>query len=84
MSAKAILLIEDNAGDVGPAERALKNSDVTNPPVAGDGQEGLDYLFCEGVHGGRRGRLPPVRRRDGPARPILAGNQRKPERSLKR
>lgn len=61
MSANSILLIEDNPSDVGLTERALKKSNITNPlVVAGDGQEGLDYLFCEGVHAGRADRAPPV------------------------
>ncbi len=61
MSAKAILLIEDNPSDVGLTERALKKSNITNPlVVAGDGQEGLDYLFCEGAHAGRADSAPPV------------------------
>ncbi|MDC8759903.1 response regulator [Janthinobacterium fluminis] len=59
MSAKAILLIEDNPSDVGLTERALKKSNITNAlVVANDGQEGLDYLYAEGVHAGRDGTLP--------------------------
>ncbi|WP_317204979.1 response regulator [Janthinobacterium sp.] len=61
MNANSILLIEDNPSDVGLTERALKKGNITNPlVVAGDGQEGLDYLFCEGAHAGRADRAPPV------------------------
>jgi two-component system response regulator len=61
MSAKSILLIEDNQSDVGLTERALKKNNITNPlVVAGDGQEGLDYLFREGAHAGRADGAPPV------------------------
>ena len=61
MNAKAILLIEDNPSDVGLTERALKKSNITNElVVAGDGQEGLDYLRGEGHHAGRAGAAMPV------------------------
>ncbi len=61
MNPKAILLIEDNPSDVGLTERALKKSNITNKlVVAGDGQEGLDYLLSEGAHAGRAERGMPV------------------------
>ena len=61
MHTRAILLIEDNPSDIGLTERALKKSNITNPlVVASDGQEGLDYLFCEGIHAGRADADPPV------------------------
>ncbi|MET3131350.1 two-component system response regulator [Oxalobacteraceae bacterium GrIS 1.11] len=61
MSSKAILLIEDNPSDVGLTERALKKNNITNTlVVANDGQEGLDYLYCEGPHAGREDRSLPV------------------------
>ncbi len=54
MSAKAILLVEDNPSDVALTERALLRNNITNTlVVAQDGQEGLDYLFGTGPHAGR-------------------------------
>ncbi|NRR29121.1 response regulator [Oxalobacteraceae bacterium] len=53
MHAKVILLIEDNPSDIALTERALLRNNITNAlVVARDGQEGLDYLFGEGVHAG--------------------------------
>ena len=53
MNAKVILLIEDNASDIGLTQRALKKNNITNTlVVAQDGQEGLDYLFRTGIHAG--------------------------------
>ena len=54
MSSRAILLIEDNQSDVGLTERALKKNAISNQLViAEDGQEGLDYLFCNGAYATR-------------------------------
>ncbi|MBA5688009.1 response regulator [Rugamonas apoptosis] len=54
MSAKVILLIEDNPSDVALTERALQRNNISNTlVVAQDGQEGLDYLFGGGAHAGR-------------------------------
>lgn len=61
MNPKAILLIEDNPSDVGLTERALKKGNISNAlVVAGDGQEGLDYLRGEGRHAGRAGAAMPA------------------------
>jgi len=54
MTAKAILLVEDNASDVALTQRALAKSAIKNPlVVAADGQQALDYLFGAGAHAGR-------------------------------
>src|ERR1019366_3847634 len=54
MSAKTILLIEDNPSDIELTQRALERSHVANElVVAHDGQEALDYLFGSGEHAGR-------------------------------
>ena len=45
---KRVLLIEDNKSDIDLALRAFKKAGVSNPiDVVEDGQEALDYLFCE-------------------------------------
>jgi len=49
-----ILLIEDNEGDIELTMRALKKNNISNEVViARDGEEALNYLFCEGVHSKR-------------------------------
>jgi CheY-like chemotaxis protein/predicted XRE-type DNA-binding protein len=49
-----ILLVEDNADDVELTLHAFKQSRIANRiTVAKDGQEALDYLFCEGKHARR-------------------------------
>ena len=54
MSAKTILLIEDNPSDIELTQRALERSHIANElVVAHDGQEALDYLFGSGEHAGR-------------------------------
>ncbi len=54
MSAKTILLIEDNPSDVELTKRALDRSHVANQlVVVEDGQEALDYLFARGRHAAR-------------------------------
>jgi two-component system response regulator len=54
MKPKLILLVEDNASDVGLTKRALARNKVDNPlVVAEDGQVALDYLFGTGAHAGR-------------------------------
>jgi len=43
---RPILLVEDNASDVGLTQRAFEKKHLANPlVVAHDGQEALDYLF---------------------------------------
>jgi CheY-like chemotaxis protein len=50
-----ILLVEDNRDDVTLTLHAFKQSRVANRlHVATDGQEALDYLFCEGKYASRR------------------------------
>lgn len=54
-----ILLVEDSEDDEILALRAFARSGFANPiVVVRDGQEALDWLFCEGRH---RDRLPPIR-----------------------
>jgi two-component system, response regulator len=51
MSKTSILLVEDNEDDVRLTLRAFKKNNLTNEiHVAADGQEALDFLFCEGAH----------------------------------
>ena len=55
-----ILLVEDDPGHARLIEKNLHRSGVTNEIViAGDGQQGLDYLFGEGEHAGS-GRATPL------------------------
>ena len=61
MSAATILLVEDNDQDELLILRSLRKANVANRiEVARDGQQALDYLFCEGEHAGRTGGLPLV------------------------
>lgn len=54
MTEQVILLVEDNASDIGLTKRAFKKSAIGNAlVVAEDGQEALDYLFGAGAHAGR-------------------------------
>jgi CheY-like chemotaxis protein len=54
VSAKVILLVEDNPSDIALTERALQRNNISNAlVVTQDGQEGLDYLFGEGQYAGR-------------------------------
>ncbi|HYV04359.1 MAG TPA: response regulator [Blastocatellia bacterium] len=51
-----VLLVEDNPQDLELALRAFKKANLTNRiEIARDGEEALDFLFCEGAHGGRKG-----------------------------
>jgi CheY-like chemotaxis protein len=56
MTAKSILLVEDNPQDEMLILRALHRAQVANPiDVARDGQQALDYLFREGEFARRPG-----------------------------
>jgi two-component system response regulator len=49
-----ILLVEDNPSDLEVALRALKEQNICNKvQVARDGEEALDFIFCQGPHAGR-------------------------------
>jgi two-component system response regulator len=49
-----ILLVEDNPSDLEVALRALKEHNVSeNVQVARDGEEALDFIFCQGSFAGR-------------------------------
>ncbi len=49
-----LLLVEDNPQDLELAQRALKNANLGNRMhVARDGEEALDFIFCDGPHSGR-------------------------------
>ncbi|HEY1025107.1 MAG TPA: response regulator [Sphingobacteriaceae bacterium] len=49
-----ILLIEDNADDAGLTIRALRKNNVLNTIIhLSDGEEALNYIFCEGEYHGR-------------------------------
>lgn len=55
MTQGAILLVEDNPSDIGLTKRAFAKKSIANPLiVVQDGQEALDYLFCEGQYADRR------------------------------
>ena len=50
-----ILLVEDNPQDVDLALRALRKSNLTNRIlVVRDGEEALQFLFCEGAYADRK------------------------------
>jgi two-component system, response regulator len=50
-----ILLVEDNPQDLGLSMRALKKANLANHiQVARDGEEALQFIFCEGIHSGRK------------------------------
>lgn len=54
MSARKILLVEDNPDDEALTLRALRKAMLTESiDVARDGVEALDYLFATGIHAGR-------------------------------
>lgn len=55
MSARTLLLVEDNLQDEMLMLRALRKANVANRiDVVRDGQQALDYLFCEGEFASRR------------------------------
>ena len=50
-----ILIVEDTPQDLDLALRALRKANLANRVhVARDGEEALDFLFCEGPHAGRK------------------------------
>jgi CheY-like chemotaxis protein len=50
-----ILIVEDNPQDLELAQRALRKAKLTNHiHVARDGQEALEFLFCEGPYAERK------------------------------
>jgi two-component system response regulator len=50
-----ILLVEDNPQDLELALRALRKANFSNRiQVARDGEEALEYIFCEGEHSTRK------------------------------
>ena len=50
-----ILLVEDNPDDLQLTQRALKKANLANHiQVARDGEEALQFIFCEGPHAGRK------------------------------
>jgi len=55
-----ILLVEDNPDDVELTLHALRKEKLANNiHVARDGEEALDFLFCNGAHAGRTFERPP-------------------------
>jgi two-component system response regulator len=60
MNEAVILLVEDNADDRDLTLRALEKNNIANKVViAPDGQQALDYMYCEGAHAGRDPRAVP-------------------------
>jgi len=50
-----ILLVEDNPQDLKLTQRALKKANLANHiQVARDGEEALQFIFCEGPYAGRK------------------------------
>ncbi len=55
-----ILLVEDNENDAELTLHALRKENLANNiHVARDGEEALEFLFCNGAHSGRSFDLPP-------------------------
>ena len=54
MKEKIILLVEDNPDDEELTIRALRKASIANEiQVVRDGEEAIEYLFCEGAFAGR-------------------------------
>src|SRR6202167_2948472 len=50
-----LLLVEDNPEDLKMTLRALKNANLANHiHIARDGEEALQFIFCEGEYAGRK------------------------------
>jgi CheY-like chemotaxis protein len=61
VTARAILIVEDNPQDEILILRALRKANLVNPvDVVRDGQQALDYLFMQGEFADRAGGLPAV------------------------
>ena len=61
MTARAILIVEDNPPDEILILRALRKANLVNPiDVVRDGQQALDYLFAQGEFAARNGGMPSV------------------------
>lgn len=61
MDRSVILLVEDNPDDVELILRSLRRSKVTNEIIAlRDGEEALEWLFCEGRYADRNANLEPA------------------------
>ena len=59
MADKLILLVEDDPDDEELTMRALRKANVANEiAIARDGQEALDFVFCEGAYAERPPLLP--------------------------
>ncbi len=58
---RTILLVEDNPQDEMLILRSLRKANLANRiDVARDGQQALDYLFCQGEFAGRNPEEPPT------------------------
>jgi two-component system, response regulator len=54
-----VLIVEDNSDDLELILQTFGKACITNPiEIARDGQEALDYVFCQGAHTGREA-IPP-------------------------
>lgn len=61
MELKQVLLVEDSPNDAELTRTALAESGLANQVVwVRDGQEALDYLYCQGAYQGRFGACPLV------------------------
>lgn len=50
-----VLLVEDNEEDLRLALRSFRKANLTNRiEVVRDGEEALNYIFCQGTHSSRR------------------------------
>ena len=50
-----ILLVEDNRQDLDLALRALRKANLSNRiQIARDGEEAIDFIFCQGPHATRK------------------------------
>ena len=55
-----ILLVEDNPDDLELTQRALRKAKLTNTiHVARDGEEAIEFIFCEGPYASRKIENPP-------------------------